>query len=396
MSDYHISIDLGTTTLAFSDSFGNHVTSYNHQSSFGADVISRIKASCDGHAALLRALIEKDLTEGIEKLKSLSGLTTDTACSVTIAANTTMTHLLMGYSCDGLAAFPFSPVTLEEIHIPAEDSFFSQPVTLLPGASAFIGGDILSGLLALSADTWDVPCLLLDLGTNGEMVLGTKDQLFAASAAAGPALEGGNISCGTGGIKGAVCRFSMDRTPAFQTIRYGRPVGICGTGIIDITAELLSHGKMDETGLLSEPYFSNGFPVTPAYGAQKPLTLTQSDIREIQMAKSAICTGIELLCKQSGISLSEIDRVFLAGTLGTEVSIENAARIGLFPPVLAEKIHPCGNTSLSGAMLYASEPSASQNKIKKIRNSISCLELANLTEFQNRYIANLNFTEPQA
>lgn len=394
MSAYHISIDLGTTTLAFADSLGNHFTSYNHQSSFGADVISRIKASCDGHAALLKEIMEKDLTEGIERMKSLSGLNESAAFSVTIAANTTMTHLLMGYSCDGLSSFPFSPVTLEEINIPAEDSFIGQPVTLLPGASAFIGGDVLSGLLFLQADTWEEPCLLLDLGTNGEMVLGTKDKLFAASAAAGPAFEGGGISCGIGGIKGAICHYSMDKTPAFQTISYGRPVGICGTGIIDITAELLSHGKMDETGLLSEPYFTEGFPVTPAYGSQKPLTLTQSDIREIQMAKSAVCTGIELLCKQSGVSFSEIDRLFLAGTLGTQVSIENAARIGLFPPVLADKIQPCGNTSLKGAGTYASLPSVSQNKIKKIRNSISCLELANLTEFQKRYITNLNFTEP--
>lgn len=393
MSDYRIFIDLGTTTLAFSDSLGNHITAPNHQASFGADVISRIKASLDGHAALLKQLIEKDLTDGVRRLKEISGLSFDTPSPVTIAANTVMVHLLMGYSCEGLASFPFSPVTLEEINLPAEASFLKQPVTLLPGASAFIGGDIVSGLLALKADCWEKPCLFVDLGTNGEMVLGINKQLFTASAAAGPALEGGNISCGVGGIKGAVCHFSIDKTPAFQTIRYGRPVGICGTGIIDLTAELLSHGKIDETGLLSEPYFTEGFPVTPAFGNLKPLTFTQSDVRQVQMAKSAVCTGIELLCRYAGITPIEISRVFLAGTLGSEVTVENALRIGLFPAALKDKIQASGNTSLKGAALYASDPISAQKSIKKIRNSINCLELANFTEFQNLYISNLNFTK---
>ncbi|MFW5676219.1 MAG: ASKHA domain-containing protein, partial [Acetivibrio ethanolgignens] len=261
----------------------------------------------------------------------------------------------------------------------------------LPGVSAFIGGDILSGLLSLDADAWEKPCLLLDLGTNAEMVLGTRKQLLSASAAAGPALEGGGISCGIGGIKGAICHINLDKAPSFQTIDYGRPLGICGTGILDLTAELLSHNYLDETGLLSEPYFSEGYPVTKAYGGQRAITFTQSDVRQIQMAKSAVCTGIELLCQEAGILAREIEHVYLAGTLGTKIVPENAARIGLFPETLCSRIVPSGNTSLAGASLYASAPEQSLRRIKKIRNSITCLELANHPEFQKLFISHMNF-----
>lgn len=391
MSSYCISIDLGTTTLAFSDNLGNFFTSINHQAAFGADVISRIKASCEGHGRLLSDIIKKDLSLGITQLKECSRLSSDMPAAITIAANTAMTHLLMNYDCHGLAAYPFAPVTLEEICTDA--GLLSQPgtLTLLPSASAFIGGDILSGLLSLDADTWENPCLLLDLGTNAEMVLGTKKQLFSASAAAGPALEGGGISCGVGGIKGAICHIHLDKSPSFQTIDYGRPLGICGTGILDLTAELLSHNYLDKTGLLSEPYFDKGYPVVKAYGAQKAITFTQSDVRQIQMAKSAVRTGIELLCQRAGILAEDIEHVYLAGTLGTKIIPENAARIGLFPESLCSRIVPSGNTSLAGASLYSSAPQESLRRIKKIRNSITCLELANHPEFQNLFISHINF-----
>ncbi len=392
MTNYQISIDLGTTTLAFSDALHTAHTAPNHQSAFGADVISRIQASCNGHAPLLQKIIQDDLIQGIHTIKTLSHIPESAPLSIAIAANTTMVHLLMGYSCNGLASFPFTPVTLEQLEVPGD--FLSLPgkVTLFPGASAFIGGDVLSGLLFLNADTWEKPCLLLDLGTNGEMVLGTKASLLAASTAAGPALEGGGILCGAGGIKGAVCHFSLDRVPSFQTIDYGRPVGICGTGIIDLTAELLSHGKMDETGLLTEPYFTQGFPVTKAYGNQKALTFTQADVRQVQMAKSAIYTGIVLLCKEYGISFQEIDKVFLAGALGTQIDTANAARIGLFPKELLEKIQPAGNTSLAGASVFLSQKESSKRRLENLQSALHCLELANLPQFQELYISHINFS----
>lgn len=382
---YRIAIDLGTTTLAFTDNLGGFVTSVNHQSAFGADVISRIKASCEGYGFLLADIIRKDLSDGITRLKQSSGLSPEEPAHITIAANTAMTHLLMNYEAHGLSAWPFSPVTLEEIRTSAD--ILSQPgtLTLLPGISAFIGGDILSGLLALKADTWEKPCLLLDLGTNAEMILGTKEKLFSASAAAGPALEGGGISCGLGGIKGAICHVRLDNVPFLQTIEDGKPLGVCGTGLIDLTAELLSHHYLDETGLLSDPYFHTGYPLT------QTLTFTQSDIRQIQMAKAAVCTGIKLLCLESGISLEEIDKVYLSGTLGTKIIPENAARIGLLPPDLTKRVQPAGNTSLAGAIIYGSLPEESRTKIKKLRNSTTCLELANHPEFQTLFISHLNF-----
>jgi uncharacterized 2Fe-2S/4Fe-4S cluster protein (DUF4445 family) len=302
-----------------------------------------------------------------------------------------MVHLLMGYSCEGIASFPFSPVTLDKVETDASLLSLNGTITLLPGSSTFIGGDIISGLLYLEADTWEKPRLLLDLGTNGEMVLGTKDSYLSASAAAGPALEGGGISCGVGGIKGAICKFSMDRTPPFQTIGYGRPVGICGTGVVDIMAQLIIHKKMDENGLLEEPYFTDGFPVTKAFGKQKPITFTQADIRQVQMAKSAICTGVEILLARYGISYEELDTLYLAGTLGTKIDTKSAARMGLFPEALLDKVVAVGNTSLTGAELYASNPEKAEERIQKIRDSITSLSLANLTEFQDLFIKNINF-----
>lgn len=391
MAKHQIFIDLGTTTLAFSDNYNTSYTAPNHQSAFGADIISRIKASCEGHGLFLQDIIKRDLINGITELKKLSNPPVEAVTHITIAANTAMLHLLMNYDCNGLASYPFTPVTLEQLSLPGDFLSISGTITLLPCASAFIGGDIISGLLSLNATEWEAPCLLLDLGTNAEMVLGTKNQFFATSAAAGPAFEGGGISCGVGGIKGAIYHIDLSKKPCFQTIDYGAPIGICGTGIIDLTAELLNHKYMDETGFLCEPYFEEGFAITKKAGMRKALTFTQKDIRQVQMAKAAIRTGIELLCQQAKLSYEEIETVYLAGTLGTKINLANATRIGLFPTKLSEKICAVGNTSLAGAASYSLHPEISSEKIKRFQNSISCLELANLPEFQNLFISHLNF-----
>ena len=317
---YAIAIDLGTTTLAFSivdivsKKILHTVTMLNSQRKYGADVLSRIQASVDGEQEELRESIQKDLSEGIDELlKEYRFIDID---HVVISGNTTMIHLLMGYACSTLGIYPFVPVNTELISGPAEEIIgYKQPgaeikTTILPSISAFIGGDIVAGLYALDFASNKEINLFVDLGTNGEIALGNCDRILTTSVAAGPAFEGGNISCGTGSVAGAICAVEINRNDVsdikLNTIHNVPPCGICGTGVIETVAELLKCGLIDETGLLADEYFDTGFPLT---NTQKPIVFTQQDIRQFQLAKAAVCTGIEVLIKEYGITTDEIDKV---------------------------------------------------------------------------------------
>lgn len=188
---------------------------------------------------------------------------------VIIAANTTMVHLLMGYSCETLGVYPFTPVNIQTIETTLKELLRTEeisdcPVVVLPGISTYVGGDIISGLFALEFDKRKEISVLIDLGTNGEMAIGNQERILVTSTAAGPAFEGGNIVCGTGSIPGAICHVAMDADLHVETETIGGkpPVGICGTGVIESTCELLRTERIDETGRLDEEYFKEGFPLT--------------------------------------------------------------------------------------------------------------------------------------
>lgn len=357
---YGVAIDIGTTTIAvqlLSLEDGERLATYasmNHQRNYGADVISRIKASCEGKKEALQASIRRDLAEGIRAVVEKSGVQPEKVTEVAIAGNTTMIHLLMGYDCKGLGEYPFTPVNIALIEDTYEnvlnDRFLSARVRILPGISTFVGGDIVAGLYTCDVDQTEEYSLLIDLGTNGEIALGNQDKIIVTSTAAGPAFEGGNIAWGVGSIEGAISGVTIvDGKPVIRTIGDKVPTGICGTGVIETVAELVKAELVDETGYMDEDYFDDGYPLAKNKEG-KDIVFTQKDVREIQLAKSAVRAGIETLFLRYGIKKEEVAHVYLAGGFGFKLDCEKAIGIGMIPKEFADRMEAIGNSSLGGAV----------------------------------------------
>lgn len=400
--DYGLAVDIGTTTLAAAlvDCTDGRIlataTAVNSQRSFGADVVSRIGAACHGKGKALQKAVRRDLTRLTKQLLKDHPGTAARCRQMAIAANTTMLHLLMGWPCDSLGDWPFQPVSLGGKTYRAQEVLGPQTVladatvTLLPGMSTYVGADITAGIWQCGLASSDDVSLFVDLGTNGEMVLGNKDQRFIASAPAGPALEGGKLTWGTGSVPGAICGVRIERGRAkVRTIDHAVPVGICGTGILEAMAGLVREGLVDETGKLVEPYFHKGFPLASTLDYQR-ITLSQQDIREIQMAKSAIRAGIESLIERSGISRQRVHQVFLAGGFGYYLDPQKAAVIGLLPADLAERTTAVGNTSLKGAIGLLTG-AVTLEELQAIAAGAEEIVLGNDEAFQRLYIDYLNF-----
>ncbi len=401
--DCGIAIDIGTTTLAFSlldlhtGICLDTLTAVNSQRAFGADIISRIQASNEGKKDLLQKSIQKDLQKGISRLIRQNLTDFYRIRHIAIAANTVMLHLLRGYSCEGFAKHPFQAKTLaleeldfETVFGKSEELSGSPTVTLLPGISPFVGADITAGLYACHILSESAePVLFLDLGTNGEMALWKDRRLFVTSTAAGPAFEGGNIKWGMGSVPGAISNVTIEKgVPFVQTIGDRKPKGICGTGVIETTAELLSAKIMDKTGKLKDAYFKEGYPLAQTE-ASAWIRFTKQDIREIQMAKAAIRAGMETLLFRADTSYDEIGKVYLAGGFGYYLNIEKAAAIGLLPKELLSKTVLEGNTSLKGALLYLAEQP--KEFLSQIQQSAEEISLANDPQFMDLYLNYMAF-----
>ena len=426
-SVYGIAIDIGTTTLAaelisLTDGIClKTASSVNHQRAYGADVISRIRAAASGDAEKLRESILKDVRNLAETLLAGQDENVLNVSKIVIAGNTTMIHLLLGYSCVGLGAAPFTPVNLapedmtwgelngeyeetresgdaKESGVAREHGYVREcghtginqttKVQIMPGISAFVGGDITAGMMGCGMRP-DKCEMLIDIGTNGEMVLAAGDHFLVSSVAAGPAFEGGNISCGMPGVPGAVCRAVLfgKNNMVTKTIGNKPAIGLCGTGIIDVMYELVRHHIVDTQGILGEPWFEKGFPVVPG-----KIYFTQEDIRQVQMAKAAICAGLEVLLQKSNISYEQIKKVYVAGGFGMGLDMEKALGIGLLPIGLRGKLTPVGNSALEGAarcLTHSKESSDMQpQEIAAISHEIN---LADTPEFQELYLKHMQF-----
>lgn len=397
---YVIGIDIGTTTIAVhlvgrnSKRVVQSFSTINKQRAYGADVISRIQASNDGKINELRESIRKDLMAGIREVIEKAEIEKSQVMKIAIAGNTTMIHLLMGYSCETLGIHPFTPVNIHTIELPFEEilgaDYLQISVVLLPGISTFVGGDIVAGLLTCELEQSSKPCLLVDLGTNGEMAIGNKDKIIVTSTAAGPAFEGGNISQGIGSVAGAICNVTIEGDKIeYKTIGGKTPVGICGTGVIEITGELVSAGLIDETGLLDEEYFEEGFEIAKGKNGES-IAFTQKDIREIQLAKSAIRAGVETLLINYQVSYGDIGTVYIAGGFGHKLNLEKAVRIGMFPEEFLGKMKAIGNSSLSGAIKYLVDEKAVE-KTQKIIDISHEISLASDKNFNDFYMEHMFF-----
>ena len=373
-----VAIDIGTTTIAAAlvdaetGKVMDTVTSINHQRAFGADVISRIKASNDGKKEELQQLVCTDLRNLITQL----GEDPD-SIPVVIAGNTTMQHLLLGLSCETLGVAPFTPVDISLHEV--------ENKLMLPGISTYVGADIVAGIVATGMDQSDEICMLIDMGTNGEMAIGNKDRILVASTAAGPAFEGGNISCGVAGIPGAISRVNItDGEVQYETIGGKEPVGLCGTGVLEVMFELLKEEIVDETGLMDDEYVDDGFPLAGS------IVFTDRDIREVQLAKSAIRAGAETLIKEFGITYDKISTLYLAGGFGQKIDLKKAAGIGVLPEELIGRTEAAGNTSLQGAVMAACENSVKERYLHAVSISEE-VSLSESTLFNELYVEHMFF-----
>ena len=381
---YGIAVDLGTTTLvaALLDlATGRQVriaSRLNPQTRFGDDVLTRIlmaRTSSAGLKQLQRVVVEA-IDEMIGELCDASGIVRQQVYNATLAGNTTMQQLFCGIDPGPLGEVPFVPAVQQGLAFPAaEGGLRIHPrgqVYVLPVIGAFVGGDIVGGILATGLADCTGPALLIDIGTNGEIVLLADGKLTATSTAAGPAFEGARIAQGMRAYQGAIEKVVVDQKLQVHVIGHVPPLGLCGSALIDATAELLRHGIVSPQGrLLTRDELPPG--VLPdlarrieshdrqvafvlADGATvaggKKVALTQRDLREVQLASGAIRTGIELLLKRQGLKPKDLDRVLLAGGFGNYIRRGNAQRMGLLPADIEhQRIRYQGNTSLAGARL---------------------------------------------
>lgn len=406
-AEYGIAVDLGSTTLAavLTDCSGMvlaQASAVNSQRAYGADVLSRIQASVEGKSRELKACISRDLENLFRTLIRQKGENVHIS-GIAIAGNTAMLHLLRGYSCKNLGQAPFEPVSLKLECLDYEELFADiaecrgSKVYLLPGMSAFTGADITAGLY--SSGFWQMPeqetAFFVDLGTNAEMAFGSRDGFVTASAPAGPAFEGGRLSCGVPGIPGAVSQVSyLYHRVRVQTVGQKKPCGICGTGALDAAAALRKEGLMDADGLLEPQLFETGMVLARREDGSS-ICLTQADIREIQMAKAAVRAGIEILMKRyreiyGKTGTVQADRIYLAGGFGYYLSVETAAVTGLFPAEWKDRAVSCGNTSLRGAAAFLCEPSCRQ-ELEKIREKNQGIRLESQEDFQEIYMQSMGF-----
>lgn len=404
-----IIIDIGTTTIAMQLIQGKEgtildtYTANNTQRSYGADVISRIMASNNGEKVELQKCIQKDLNKGIEYFASGLKNIYDNGVvdKIIIAGNTTMIHLLMGYSCETLGVYPFTPFNKEWIDTEYNAifqlnentaSFSRVPLKILPSISGFVGADITAGIISCNMFKNDKITLLIDLGTNGEMAIGNKERILVTSTAAGPAFEGGNISCGVGSIGGAINSLIITEKHQveIETIAKKAPIGICGTGVVEIVSEMLKAELIDETGLLDEDYFEEGYIIVEKEDGSK-IVFTQKDIREVQLAKSAIRAGVEILIKRFGITFNEVEKVYLAGGFGYKMNIQKAISIGMFPTEFEDKIEAVGNSSLNGCKEIAVASHEIKDCIDCFLSNAREINLSMDKEFQDLYMQYMCF-----
>jgi uncharacterized 2Fe-2S/4Fe-4S cluster protein (DUF4445 family) len=389
-SPYGIAIDIGTTTIVmyFVNLLNGQirwiVSFLNPQNTYGSDVISRINYCMENENGLreLQQTIVQSINNKLHKFSLKEKINTNNFERIILVGNTTMLHIILGADPVSIAQAPFVPkFTQKQIRKGDSTELTIHPkaeLITLPCLSAYVGADILAGLTVLKVSA-NKNYLFLDIGTNGEIALIKGDKIFACAAAAGPAFEGANLSCGMGAVYGAISGFTHQKK--YQVIGNTRPVGICGSGIVDIVAFLLMNNIIDETGLLL-----NTFKID----RKNKIQVTQQDIREIQLAKSAILSGIKILINRSGLSYNDIDALFLAGGFGNYINIQSALRIGLLPNELCNKIYPIGNSAGIGALQYL-KSDVLEKKINKIVNNSQYLELSDIDEFTTEFALNMKF-----
>ena len=384
--DYVLAYDIGTTTVVAYLLDGRNgrllaqQSCMNPQGQYGADVITRIQHAVQGNLSDLSGCIREVMRELAARLCEQAGISGDAVTVAAIVGNTAMHHLLLDIDPKPLITPPYMPHTFEALELGE-----GCRARILPNIAGFVGGDTVGCMVATRFDQLDELSLLIDIGTNGEMVLGNRERRIACSTAAGPAFEGAKISCGMRGMDGSVDHVELkDGQISYHVIGEDAPKGLCGSGLLDLVAVLLDAEVIDDYGAMEKKEFR----------LCENVVLTQKDVREVQLAKAAIRTGIELMAEKMGVQVDEIQRVYLAGAFGNYMNPASACRIGMIPPVLLERIIPIGNAAGEGAKLCALSRKEFDYS-RKLAKETEFMELASLPNFQDCYVDSLGFSEEE-
>ena len=387
--NYGLAVDIGTTTVAVSILDLNNgielytATGENRQRLLGEDVLARIQHASEGGTEELRSLV-------IETINDLIDVCLDRRCnpksvhSAYISGNTTMIHLFLGVDPTPIRTEPYEPVVRESEVTGKESLLKVDPearVICMPSVSAYVGGDVTSDIVASSMDIDDELSIMIDVGTNGEVALGNKEMMIVCSSSAGPAFEGGTIRSGMLARMGAIDSVRIvNGKITYTTISGTEPKGICGSGLIDLIAELFRNGWIDKKG-----NFTNA--AKAKNGTLKivgDVVITQDDIDTILLTKASIFSSIRSLSMNVGIDIAEIKKIYIAGGFGNFINIESAIAIGLFPDVPRDRYVYLGNASLAGAK-YSLLSKTFRRRIANVFKRMTYLDLGSNAVFFDEY-----------
>ena len=406
-------IDIGTTTVSMVlvDLTNGEIlakgSSGNGQIRYGADVINRIIESSrpGGKKKLQDAIVKETLTPIIANLCKSAKISARSILRLTVGANTTMNHLLVGVDADPVRMDPYIPsffawegLTAQDLKLPANPL---APVVIAPNIGSYVGGDITAGTLATMMWNSDEMTLFIDLGTNGEIVFGNRDFLMSCACSAGPAFEGGDISCGMRATDGAIEAVTIDKETMEPTLTIvgesdQKPVGICGSGIIDIISELFRCGIINARGLFAregsrvarDEHGMGRYILATAQESEthREVSINEVDIDNFIRAKGAIYSGIDTLLQSVDMTPECIEKVVVAGGIGSGINMKNAVNIGMLPDVELEKYHYIGNSSLTGAYAMVISDEAT-DKCHEVGANMTYLELSTYPGYMDSFVA---------
>ncbi len=416
---FGLSIDIGTTTVVGSLvdlNTGKEIdveSEINPQKEYGLDVLSRIhfiKNNSDG-LEILHNLIIECVNKLISKLCTKNNIGSENIYEVAVAANATMMHILLKVNPVSIGKAPYSPVfsssqTISASSLGINISLFGL-IYCLPGVSSYIGSDIVAGTVVSQLSKTDKNVLFIDIGTNGEIVLSKKGKLSSCSCAAGPALEGMNISCGMRAQEGAIEGVKIDENGInLKVIGNSYPIGICGSGIIEVISEIVRLNLIGKTGRLKKKEDINKDEKLEGVAAfiveenkkrkllinskQKEIYITQSDIRQVQLAKGAILSGFYALLELMEIDMNDLDEIIIAGQFGKHLSIDSLVGVGIIPEKLKNKIKYIGNSSKTGALMCLLSKEA-REEMEKTSIEINYFELSTKEGYERLFTSCLNF-----
>ncbi|HEY0831103.1 MAG TPA: ASKHA domain-containing protein [Candidatus Dormibacteraeota bacterium] len=411
---FGVAFDVGTTTLVGTlmnlrtGMAASVLSTLNGQAPFGADVISRISHGMNGPEAIveLRDAVVSTMNAVLDDLYAETGVSPMQTYEALVVGNVTMLHLLLGVDPSPLSMAPFTPAFMDQLNVEAREvGLHIHPhgyVQTLPALGAYVGADIVAGVLATNILREDRLRVFVDVGTNGEIVLGSAQRALATAAPAGPAFEGSQIRCGMRATVGAIEGVTLNERVELQVIGGDVPAqGICGSGLVDAVAQLLLAGLLEYSGRFKKPEDVPDHPLCDrlidvdgmrAFLLADGVYLTQRDIRELQFAKGSIATGIKVLMDILGVSASDLDQVLLGGSFGSYLNPESAKIIGLVPPVDVDRIIAVGNSAGEGAKIALLSYRERQVAFE-LPSRIEYIELSGRTDFNDSFISVLGFPQ---